>query len=124
VQVLTSAASSEVVPQPTRSGPCDFFFWIVYTNGNGWTGRDIKVEIGTGSSQTEIGLYSLIGRRVDALHAAADLASVRADFLDVDCCRHDFDVVETKLTSLSDDFTIDYYHCTSIIVQSVPVASL
>jgi hypothetical protein len=96
----------------------------MYTNWDRSTGRDVKIEIGAGSPQTKVSLYALVCRCVNALHAAADLASVRANFLNVDCCSHDFYVVETELASLGNDFSVDYHHCTSVVVKSVAVASL
>lgn len=59
-----------------------------------------------------------------SLSAARAVRSMSAHVLNVYRSRDDFDVVKTKLRALSDYFSIDGYHGTTVVIETVSVATL
>jgi hypothetical protein len=59
-----------------------------------------------------------------SLHASAAHGAMSANVLDVNCRRHNLDIVEGKLRALGNDAAIQSNEGTTIVIETVAIAAL
>lgn len=67
---------------------------------------------------------SAIRFRLDALHSSTAVCSMRSYRLKIERRRHNFNIVERELASLSNDFSVEGNESCTVVVQSISIATL
>lgn len=91
---------------------------------SGRGGVHLRVKGDRGRRQLRLAGDPGVTRRVGCLHALTDLrSSVGSHSLQIKSGGHNLDIIQTELRSLGNNFTIDSNNGTSIVIETVTIAS-